>query len=168
MHEGEKIVVILLLCPSVTEALQQMHNFGRDFINSTVCFKKNKNKTRNPKHSLPLVLRFFIPALLQRVPGPFQLWSPSRPRGMEGGSVGSSSAAFPCTTFSTCQTWHTLRLICSCKARQGSAFGVPYLSESRTMGANSAACFCKYRSRSVWRILSVLQLAFLSWYFFFL
>lgn len=131
MHYGAKTVVVLLLCPAVTEALQQMHHFGHDFINSTVCFKKNKNKILNPEPSLALVLCFFTPALLQWVPGPFQLWSWSRPRRMEGGSVGSSSAAFPCTAFSTCQIWHTLGLICTCKAKQSSAFGVLYLSESR-------------------------------------
>lgn len=141
-------MVVLLLCPAVTEALQQMDHFGRDFINSTVCLKKNKNKTPNPEPSLPLVL-FFYPCVLQWVPGPFHLWSPSRPRGMEGGSVGSSSAAFPCTAFSTCQIWHTLGLICTCKAKHSSVFGVPYLSESRTIGTNSAACFCKHQSRSV-------------------
>lgn len=83
-------MVVLLLSPAVTEALQQMHHFGHDFINSTVCFKKNKNKIPNPEPSLPLVLYFFTPALLQWVPGTFQLWSPSHTGRMEGGRVGSS------------------------------------------------------------------------------
>lgn len=139
-------MVVFLLCPAVTEALQQMHHFGHDFINNTICFKKNKNKTPNLEPSLPLVL-FLYPCVAAKGAWPFPILEPRHAH--VGWSVGSSSAAFPCTTFSTCQTWHTLGLICTCKAKQSSAFGVPYLSESRTIGANSGACFCKHQSRTV-------------------
>lgn len=141
-------MVVLLLSPAVTEALQQMHHFGHDFINSTVCFKKNKNKIPNPEPSLPFPW-CCISLPLHCCSGCLALSNFGACHTQAGWREAGWAAAFPCSTFSTCQTWHTLGLICTCKAKQSSAFGVPYLSESRAIGTNSATCSCKHQSRSV-------------------
>lgn len=87
-------MVVLLLCPAVTEALQQMDHFGRDFINSTVCLKKNKNKTPNPEPSLPLVL-FFYPCVAAMGAWRFPTLEPVTPTRDGGRQCGQLFSSVP-------------------------------------------------------------------------